>query len=422
MRQKTKILITVISIALVAILSLSLVAAFIDDSKKSPQASETTTNEVPTLPPVEKNTIFGVSWNKSGASVTLERLASRKDDYVTVNVVGSPQPGKATSNGSSFFDNYYPWCDMKEYNVIDNEIAYSSDDREFSRTLYDTVVYIPKFYYKVVDDVWTRKFYIAARPEEGFELHPGSGNYVGKYYMSKDGTSISGVAPLTNITRAQAREAAEAKGDRWSQYDYATWNAIQMLMLVEYATWDVQAFLGKGMVDATKYGFSTAPVETGLTDGMWYHTGSGEGEWGYSQVQYRHIEGLWGGMCQWVDGVNFYDREVYISLDYHNYADDTAEGYTLAGVKLPATGYISGVGHSTVFPWAYIPNKTMYTTDYSVSMYIADKLCSTTGWAVLYTSNNNNGGGEAGLFRFGASSASDRVHATYGARLVFHGE
>ena len=415
MNTKTKSIISTVAILLVIVMCVSLVATLFSGKKQNADELPGGTNNS------TEATIIGVSWDRS-SKTSLKRLTTRNDGFVTTDITTEPVAGVGSVAGSSPFDNYYPWNEMKEYNVIDNEIAYSMDDPEFSRTEYDTVVYIPEFYCRVVDNGNTRKFYISDKAAPGFSIHPGSGNYVAKYNMSADYTSVSEATPLTSVSRADVRTNAQAKGDNWSQYDFATWNAIQMLYLVEYADWDAQAKIGRGIVDTTTLGYETGALATGGCDSMAYHTGRAEGEDGYTQVQYRYIEGLWGNVCEWVDGININDKGVFISLNHKNYADDTEEGYIFSGVTLPNTGHIKNVGHSMVFPWAFIPNESIATTDYSVPMYVPDKVCTGEGWRILYTANNNNGDSLAGLFRFSTSSASDRVHDTYGARLVFHGE
>ena len=417
--QKTKKIFSIVSFCLVAIMSVSLIGTLFAGSSFG---GDTSSNKKPsnTVTP-STNTIFGVSWDRT-ESTALNRLTTYNDFFVTTNITEEPVAGVGNTAGSSQFDNYYPWNAMKEYNVIDNKIAYSSDDEEFSRTEYDTVVYIPTFYYRVVDDGTSRKYYISAEAFPGFAVHPGSNNYVGKYSVSSDYTSVSGSEPVTAVTRADIRVNAMAKGENWSQFDYATWNAIQLLYLVEYADFDSQAKIGRGMVDSTALGFARAPQNTGGCDTMVYHTGRAEGPEGYSQIQYRYIEGLWGNCCEWVDGINSYDGNIFISTDYKSYADDTEVGYTFSGVILPATGHIKDVGHSTVFSWAFIPSESIATTDYSVPMYVPDKVCNGSGWRVLYTSNNADGDSLAGLFRFSMSSQSDRIESSFGGRLVFHGE
>ena len=272
--------------------------------------------------PKDENVILGVSWDRT-ESTALTRLTTKNDDRVTCDIKTEAVAGIGSSKGSSEFDNYYPWNEMKEYNVVDNEIKYSREDKLFSLTEYDVVVHIPTFYYKVVSTEEKVNYYISNQKVDGFEKHPGSNKYVAKYNTSASYLSVSGVDPLTNITRAEVRENAKAKGDNWSQYDFATWNAIQMLYLVEYADFDVQAKIGRGIVDTMKLGYDTKFLPTGGCDSMAYHTGRAEGEDGYTQVQYRYIEGLWGNVCEWVDGINMNEREVFISLDHKKYADDT---------------------------------------------------------------------------------------------------
>lgn len=376
---------------------------------------------LPEEPEEIEEVIVGVSWDRS-SSTALTRLTKENDSIVNTNITEEPVVAVGTSNGSSQFDDYYPWSEVQEYNVIDNKIAYSRKDSAFSLTEYDVVVKIPTFYYKVVDTEESRNFYISSVESDGFVKHPGSNNYVAKYNTSGEYASVSGATPITNVTRADVRTNARAKGDNWSQYDFATWNAIQMLYLVEFADWDVQAKIGRGIVDTTLLEMTTTVLNTGGCDSMVYHTGRAEGTDGYTQVQYRYIEGLWGNVCEWVDGINIYDQLVYLSLDYKNYADDTEEGYTSTGVTLPTTGKITGVGHSETYPWAFLPNESIQDADYSTPIYVPDKVCSGSGWRILYTSNNYDGDSLAGLFRFSTSSASDRTHASYGCRLVYHGE
>ena len=84
---------------------------------------------------------YGAAWD-GGSSTQFTRL----DDAVGF---ADPVAAVGTGAGSSPFDNIMPWSGMKEYNVVNGEIAYQKGvDPSFSRTKYDTVVRIPKFWYK----------------------------------------------------------------------------------------------------------------------------------------------------------------------------------------------------------------------------------------------------------------------------------
>mgnify|MGYP000553262785 CR=1 FL=1 len=139
---------------------------------------------------------------------------------------------------------------------------------------------------------------------------------------------------------------------RWYEYDYASWCAIGLLYIVEFADWNTQSKIGKG------YSSGSSAIPSGGTDSMTYHTGRASGTDGATAVQYRHIENPWGNVFDWVDGVNFNGSTVYVCTDPAKYADDTSAGYTNAGTRASSSGYISALGVSTTAPWAIYPSST----------------------------------------------------------------
>ena len=361
---------------------------------------------------VEFAQVFGVRWNTGSSSTALSRLTSSGDPngLVTVDISTEPVPAVGTGSGSSPFDSYAPWKDMEEYNIISNAVSYKRGASGFSRTSNDTVVYIPEFWFKIVESGSYRYFYIANKAKDGFTKHPGSGKYVGRYNTISGYYSKSGSAPLSNMTRATARTNSKAKGSKWSQYDFATWNAVWLLYLVEFADWNSQAQIGRGNVD------SNSLKNTGGTDSMSYHTGRASGTDGQTQVQYRHIEDPWGNIWEWIDGVNFNSRAAYICTTPANYADDTTTNYTSAGVTLCSSGWIKDLGLSSTFPWAFLPD----TNGGSETTYIADYVGSSSGWRVLVVGGDWGNGSYAGLFCFYANNSSSGAYTDIGARLLFH--
>ena len=355
--------------------------------------------------------IFGVSWAK-GTSTALSRLTKANDPngHVTEDITTEPSPAVGTGAGSSPFDNYAPWSGMEEYNIVNNAVSYKKGQSGFSRTSNDTVVYIPEFYFKIVESGGKMYFYVADKPAIGFTKHPGSGKYVGRYQTGASYVSKSGIAPLTNIKRSAARTGSVGKGSKWSQYDYASWCAVWLLYLVEFADWDSQSVIGRGNVD------SGSIMNTGGTDSMTYHTGRASGTDGSTQVQYRGIEDPWGNVYEWIDGINFSERAAYVCTNRANYADDTATNYTAAGVTLPSSGWIKDLGVSSAFPWAFLPK----TAGGSETTYIPDYLYSFTGWRVLYVGGYCYYESYAGLFYFDAYNASSDAYSYVGARLLFH--
>lgn len=355
--------------------------------------------------------IFGVSWAK-GTSTALSRLTKANDPngHVTENISSEPNPAVGTGAGSSPFDNYAPWNGMEEYNIVNNAVSYKKGQSGFSRTGNDTVVYIPEFYFKIVESGGKTYFYVADKATSGFTKHPGSGKYVGRYNTGSGYVSKSGLSPLTNITRSAARTGSKNKGSKWSQYDYASWCAVWLLYLVEFADFDSQSAIGRGNVD------SGSKKNTGGTDSMTYHTGRASGSDGSTQVQYRGIEDPWGNVYEWIDGINFNSRAAYICTNPANYADDTQSNYTAAGVTLASSGWIKDIGFSSSFPWAFLPD----TVGGSETTYIPDYLYSDAGWCVLYVGGGYDDGSDAGLFCFDAYDTSSDADSDIGARLLYH--
>lgn len=358
--------------------------------------------------------VFGVMWNYANTSTALSRLTKTSDPngLVNVNITSEPSPAVGTGSGSSPFDSYAPWREMDEYNVSGTTVGAKKGESGFSRSTADVMVWVPVFYYKVVDDSANSKryYYVADNPKTGFTKHPGSGRYIGRYHTISGYYSKTGSAPLANITRATARTNSKNKGSGWYQYDYATWCAVWLLYLVEFADWNSQGKIGKGYTDN-----NSAATTVGGTDSMTYHTGRASGTDGKVQAQYRHIEELWGNVLDWVDGANFTERAAYICTDPSKYADDTSTNHTAAGVTLPSSGWIKGLGMSSTFPWAFLPSET----GGSETTYIPDYVGSDAGWRVLYVGGNYNAGSYAGLFRFYASSTSSDANAAIGSRLLF---
>lgn len=367
--------------------------------------------------------VFGVSWDSSNQSTALTRLTKANDPnkLVTVDITTEPVPAVGTGSGSSPFDSYMPWMGMEEY-TLNNEtgrVSAKKGDPGFTRTNINlpVMVKIPEFYYKIERVGSIFRYYVADGPVDGLFLHPGSGdNYLGRYEAGEasSGTmgpilaSYSGKTPSVSKTRSEFRDRARNMASGFQLRDIAAWCAYDLLYLVEYADWDSQKKIGQGLSN------NPSVNKTGLTDAMVYHTGrahSGDN----AAVQYRGVENPWGNVREWVDGINIGERSVYICTDPENYVDNTATNYTYSNIQLSKSGWIKGLGLSTNFPWAYLPNES----GGSSTTYIPDYMYSSTGWRGLYVGGNWSERLNAGLFCFIASSSSSFTSSDLGARLQF---
>ena len=363
---------------------------------------------------LSNSNVFGVSWDTSIPSTKLVRLTPQTDPngVVTVTVESEPQPAVGTGGGSSPFDSFMPWNGMEQYNIIDGVVSHQKGDADFSQTLYDTVVFIPQFYYRVdkIDDL--EYFYIGNGPFAGASMHPGSGKYIGRYDTSQLNKSVSGAAPTVTTTRAQFRTEARKKGANWRIYDYMTWGAVWLLYLVEYANWDSQAEIGLGICGGQTL------QNSGETDDMVYHTGRSGGT--YSAIQYRWIENCWGNIRQAIDGFNAYSRNCYVCMNPSDYADATSTNYTFIG-NLPAGNftntYISQIGFNQNFQFAFFPTSA---SGGSSSTYITDTEDIGSEWHALWVGGDRSASPAQGSGMFLFDTYYDTGGGS-GSRLLYEG-
>ena len=363
--------------------------------------------------------VFGVSWDSSQPSTALTRLTKANDPnkLVTVDITTEPVPAVGTGSGSSPFDNYMPWMGMEEYNISINtgEFIAKKGDPGFYRgdVNYPVLVKIPEFYYKIEKSGTIFRYYVADGPVDGFDLHPGSGCYICRYEMGEVNgstpTGCSGRSVLTDKTRGTLRNYTRDMASGFQLYDFAAWCAVGLLYRVEYADWGSQEKIGPGIVN------DTAAHKTGETDAMVYHTGrahSGDN----AAVQYRGIENPWGNVFEFIDGINFNNYASYICTDPTKYADDTITNYTITGVSLGSNGWTKGLGLSTNFPWAYLPNES----GGSGSTFIPDRVSHISqGWQILTVSGDYSDSSYSGLFCFGSNYTSLESNSIIGTRLQF---
>lgn len=361
--------------------------------------------------------VFGVCWDTSNSSTALTRLTPSTDPYglVTRSVTTEPKPAAGSGSGSSPFDSYAPWNGMKECNLnASGTVTAWKGDSAFTRRSDYAMVFIPTFYVAAKRNGAKQYFYVSDKPKTGMTKHPGSGKYIGRYTSNGEyGGGSTGSTPRVNISRAGFRDLVKsgitngAFNSKFHLYDFATYCAIIFLYVVEFADWNCQSKIGLGMTD----GNNRAPLYSGQTDTMTYHTGINSNMDGRTAVQYRWIENLWGNVLQWVDGFNANGTTAYYCTDPSKYADDTATGYTNIGT-LPASGWIKDL--TVTDNGLLIPKNT----GGSETTYIPDHMWSSSGWRVLCVGGYWGSGSDAGLLCFFASNASSYSGSDVSARLL----
>ena len=315
----------------------------------------------------------------------------------------------------------------------------------------------PKFYYKVVPlelekvekgyKVKKARYYVSDIPKYGFKLHPlfkRAGKVKEKVYLSAfEGSlwdasdekyilddaqvadfnadmlsSIAGAKPISgltcSLTRENTRKLAQKRGKGWEQQTIQAASATALLMLIEYATFNIQGVLSAGNSSKQDDGVSNMSEVTGETVNLGNESGEVINSNGIKMFSYRGEENFYGNIWKWLDGLNKLDQIVYIAD--HNFKDDTDKGYADAGITAcNANGYIKAFCYSEDYDWLFIPAEIGGDS----ALPVGDYYWYNPGWRVAYLGGYWAYGAYGGAFYLGLDSASAHRYRSIGGRLVY---
>jgi len=322
----------------------------------------------------------------------------------------------------------------EQYTVLQNFCADETDDYEVCTARLDgsdgqVMVEYPKFYFKYNKIGTVHEWRISEIPLPGFEVYPAfivdgqvkEFRYFGAYEGYLNSTkleSTAGFLPTTNKTRAQYRGYAVARATGWHQESYLERSAIQLLYLVEYASWYSQSVIGAGASDWASGTWNTYniynPVNfTGLSNSKGnatFNVSNGDGVIN-SYMTYRGVENFFGHIWKFCDGINILAHQVFICNNPASFADDTKAGYMNLGITLPSSsGYQSTLAGTK---YGFLPSAV--TGDFNT--YITDYYWQSTGWRVLLSGGDLIDGAYDGLAAFHATRASSNATVYIGSRL-----
>ncbi len=431
-----------------------------------------TINTVSTATPVKLTgaTSFDFAW--ASGKIALYELTSTESAltatvlvtrYHYVDSLRSTLPTKTTVTGTTLQSlinaTKTPWGAMRRCNLADNGtvLAYYGDiNFKEDGTNGQVMVEIPKFYYRSSIYGAQRMWDISDVPKSGYQIHPAfirNGIIKDKIYISAyEGSifdvsanaylladeqvadftvgtgdklcSIAGAKPCSgvtqNLTLPNSRRLAQNRGSGWELQDFLTISAIQMLLFVEYGTFESQNAIGIGITninDATAGNTLNNAVITGLTSSLGNATGQVPYIYIYPNdstvttypVSYRGIENLWGNIWQWVDGININNNIPYVT-DY-NFQSDKFDGhYTNLGVTLSnANGWVEDWAN---IQYGFLPSKTGVNK-------IGDYYYQSTGARVARLGGAWHDGSVAGVAYWALSSSSGSRFRSIGARALY---
>ena len=343
--------------------------------------------------------IYGISRDITNSSPAWIRT----DDAVGMTATATV----GDTAGSSDFNNCYPWSGIVRETLSTG----------------DVMVKIPKFYFQRYREGSVEHIRIAEKATDGFTLHPLFNHggvesecaYIGAYKTSSNNKSVSGASPQINATRGIMRIDAKSKGIGWGIIDIAAVSAIQMLILVEFANNNVQSVIGRGYCD-----FNSGTLNTGTCDDVSGLTGRPAGTNGNTDVIWRGIEGFWGNVWEFVDGVNWNNGTYYVCNNPSKYADDTTTNYTALSFN-GATNwnctYIVEEGLDTGSnPHVMLPSAAGSGT---ATTYDCDACWSDTGKKVFLRGGNWSDLSACGLFAAFLFINSSNSGPNIGSRLLY---
>jgi len=375
--------------------------------------------------------------------------------------------GSVGKEAGADFDSVNAYGGRRRCNLSDDgEVLayYGDEDFKADGSNGQVMVEQPAFYYKVVplkinkgnEGYILRKarYYISDTPKAGFKLHPAfiENNKVNdKIYLAAyeaciydtskstyctDNTivadfdidklsSIADAKPASgekqNLTLANTRRLAQNRGKGWEQSYMATVSATEMLMIIEYASFNMEQVIGSGNTVQTN---NTSNIKnTGRTNDLGNTTGLTDGDDSVQFITYRGEENFYGNVWTWVDGGNaFYDANMNgcgkLYVADHDFADDTGVApYRDTGIIPCSTnGYISAFGYSEAFDWLFIAAECKGKSDLPIGDYF---------WYTRKNWVNTLFGGccydslKAGAFNWSMYNLSSSYRWDAGGRLVY---
>ena len=402
----------------------------------------------------ETNLIYGIKRDTNSTSTGWERIEASIGLEANAVLPESGTTTTANTDVKNDFDKIYPWSNIRSYNYDASKKKvtawYGDSNFKFDGSNGEVLTFIPGFYYKreVVNGVEYQ--YISKYEQSGYSYsEPFS---VGRYKISRASSlsntssntngkielmaqqngyvdagsfdintenisSRSGAKPLTSKKIGYFREYASKLGSDFSILDYHYY-VLQMLYLVEYADYDSQTKLGKGVTNSNGGAILGETDELGMKSGTLINDGA------HSMI-YRGIEDIYGNTFDLLDGINIRNHQAYINYDFTTYESDVFDGnYKALGyvnVNLNGSGFITKLGYDSNNPLIGLPTEVDATnTDFSNPTGIKDAYIATSGDLILLVGGAYAYSSNPGLWFSGAASRSADDDYAVGSRLVRH--
>lgn len=267
----------------------------------------------------------------------------------------------------------------------------------------DVMVDFPEFYYKweKVDNNKFRYRFAEYNVDGSFKHVPRSlvGAYKG-YMTSNKLYSRSGVTPTTSRSTNEFESYATARGKGYQRIDFQQHCVIAFMLYAKYGNRNLQAVLGVG-------GATYSPA---TTTGSSNATGNADTKNETSKyVCGLGLEGVFGGIYEWVKGVEIKNRVWKIT---------DPDGLTRNVNAGASDGWITNVAAESGPFFDMVPTNVggSETTDYS-DYYVQ----SSSGSALVFARSFDGSHPYGGVAYASALNDASRTNTNFGSRLAFRG-
>ena len=407
-----------------------------------------------TLMLINKSPI-GVKWNTGSSSPALTRIN---------------QVGNTITLSTQDFNNHVIWGGMKRCNLSDAGVVnawYGDAGFAADGSNGQVMVWVPKFWYKAANNTPSsgyNSYWISGQPLSGYKVHPAfikngvemNGFYIGAFqactydvsgsaYNLTDAAGVDTTATTgdklasrsaakptsgknNSITLPLFRILAQNRGSGWNLQNFNQICAIQLLYLVEYASFYSQSVLSNAVTDITDDGTTNMAVNSGFTAGVGtggVDLGNTSGEVAITHYQtsqtthamsYRGVENFYGNIWTWVDGLNINNFVPWVAD--HGFVSSTyASPYVTTGLTLVSSSgdYVTAIGFGAGCDYAFLGTAVAGSS----STYLTDGLYTTTGDMAAFFGGHWNSGAIAGAFSWALLNPASSVDRSVGARLAF---
>ena len=281
----------------------------------------------------------------------------------------------------------------------------------------DIMIEVSEFWYRRVQRE-DKKFEIIVAPKykAGFKPDPWhyvngkhyEKRYISKYKLSGDFKSLSGQTPRTSTTLNTARTALQAKG--MNELTFQAQYSLVMLMLVKYATTDVQAIVANGYSTGNTY------YTTGGADSVKGMDGSATAVTANESALALGIEDFWGNVWSYIDGAVCYAGKTYFKDVDTIQTDPTVNdlaSWTPTTSTYPNGGsgtLITAIANDADYDWLFTPSSDTNVTTQTVN----DSFWSAYGLQAPLVGGSAFNGSVCGLFALLCDSAIGFVNAYCG--------